>query len=97
MSENIQDSKIITTEESLDGLDDMDLGVLSRANTKMESSGVMASGFSSGSLVGSTGSISRHSSFTSLPPHDHRPESASPSSFGEDDDEEMDDSDVEIG
>lgn len=62
--------------------EDMEVGTMTRMGSSSTTSGL--------------GVISRHSSLVSLQT-EHRPESASPSSFGDEEDEDMlDDSDVDI-
>ncbi|KAG7158610.1 Transcription factor Dp-1-like [Homarus americanus] len=64
------------------GEDDLEVGAMTHTGSSGASSGL--------------GVISRHSSLISLQ-NEHRPESASPSSFGDEEDEDMlDDSDVDI-
>lgn len=74
----------------------MEVGGIARPGGGGPSSGSGGGGGGGGGGGSSLSVISRHSSLVSLQ-NEHRPESASPSSFGDEDDEDMlDDSDVDI-
>lgn len=76
-----EDLNMITTEGY--GEEDLEVGTMTRTTSNTNTSSTL-------------GVISRHSSLISLQ-NEHRGESASPSSFGDDEDEDMlEDSDVDI-
>ncbi|KAK3875270.1 hypothetical protein Pcinc_019868 [Petrolisthes cinctipes] len=90
---NLREDLNILGLEAAFGEVDMEVGAVGRSGGGGPSSGSGGGGGGGGS---SLSVISRHSSLVSLQ-NEHRPESASPSSFGDEDDEDMlDDSDVDI-